>query len=62
MNYKALEECVFVITQRARKLDELRRDNRLLELRDALQEIQDAAMHGGYRCNDLRYGGVPKTP
>ena len=61
MNDRNLSDCVFLITQKARQLDELLRDNRLIELRDALQAIQDVAKQGGYRCNDLRYGGVPKT-
>ena len=60
MNDRTLSDCVFIITQKARQLDELLRDNRLIELRDALQAIQDVAKMGGYRCNDLRYG-VPKT-
>jgi CHASE3 domain sensor protein len=56
MNDRTLSDCVFLITQKARQLDELLRDNRLIELRDALQAIQDVAKQGGYRCNDLRYG------
>ena len=60
-NDKQLGECIYLITQRSRKLNELIRDNRLLELRDTLQQIQDIARNGGYRCNDLVYSGVPKT-
>ena len=56
MNDRTLSDCVFIITQKARELDELIRDNRLIELRDSLQAIQDVAKMGGYRCNDLRYG------
>ena len=56
MNDRQLSDCVFLITQRARQLNELIRDNRLIQLRDTLQEIQDAAMSAGYRCNDIRYG------
>lgn len=61
MNDRNLSDCVFLITQKARQLDALIRDNRLIELRDALQAIQDMARNGGYRCNDLIYSGVPKT-
>ena len=54
-NDRHLSDCVSLITQKARKLNELIRDNRLLELRDTLQQIQDIARNGGYRCNDLQF-------
>ena len=61
-NDRHLSDCVSLITQKSRKLNELIRDNRLLELRDTLQQIQDIARNGGYRCNDLQFqSSVPKT-
>ena len=56
MNDLTLHESVMAISQTARKLNELLRDNKIRELELALGTVNKASSKGIYRCMDLQFG------
>ena len=62
LNDLKLEECYLDAAKQLRSVNENERAGNLEAVRQAWENIQTIAMRAGYRCNDLRFGRVPKTP
>lgn len=62
LNDVKLVECYLDAAKQLRNVNENERAGNLEAVRQAWENLQAICLRAGYRCNDLRFNRVPKTP
>lgn len=61
LNDLKLAECYLDARKQLRDVNENERAGNLEAVRQAWENLQAICLRAGYRCNDIRFGRVPKN-